>query len=322
MVIKQKVRLGIYGGGKQAEEHILALRDHPSACLVGIKEIDQPRCAYLRSKYGSDIILEPEESWENRNIQGLILCLPHDVYAEKWDTFLDCQVPLLKEKPLGRTPEEALNFLDRCHERGVPLQTAIQRRKHPSYLKLKEFLQNEEIEGIKALMHLGHKRNSVPTDEWRNDKVKSGGGALLDSGYHLVDLVLFLGGPFRLLSSHIVSSGRLWQNNWVDDEAHLMGIVNSTWVSIESKTFTSEKIEFVEVQTKENKFRATRMGVWKNETQLFSCEREWQSAMQQQIQDFVNNITHHSFETPEIRDQFPAMRIIAQAYHQNGGSIL
>ncbi|NNM53636.1 MAG: Gfo/Idh/MocA family oxidoreductase [Spirochaetales bacterium] len=321
-MVTKKIRLGVVGGGKQAEEHLSALKNHSLACLAGIQEIDPQRQKYLRDTYGHDSVLNTNETWQDRHVDGLILCLPHDAYEAEWENLLQVKVPLLKEKPLGRTPEEALMFLDLCHKANIPLQTAIQRRSHPSYQHLKRELQGQTLTGLRAGLHLGFKNNLPTKQVWRSDPCKSGGGALLDSGYHLVDLVMFLAGPFRLLSSHIVSQGKLWQAREIDDEAHLFGINKTTWISIESKTYTTTKKEWVEIQTATHHYLADRESVKKDGITVYTCERDWDQAMSTQLTNFSENIRSGKFQAPEIRDQFPAMRLIMQAYHQNTGLTL
>jgi len=89
------------------------------------------------------------------HLDGLILALPHHVYAEEWEKLLSFGLPILKEKPLGRNLTEARSFVRKAWEKECPLQTAIQRREHPSYKHLLNLLKERKVSDVHFAMHLG-----------------------------------------------------------------------------------------------------------------------------------------------------------------------
>lgn len=144
---------------------------------------------------------------------------------------------MLKEKPLGRDIKEAQHFVNTAREQGCPIQTAIQRRQHPSYIFVKDQLKNQTITELRAHLHLGFAIELDSPNTWRSDRKTSGGGALLDSGYHLIDLIHYLIGQFELINACLWDGDKLIQaeSDSVESEAILLGRQASTWVKIESK---------------------------------------------------------------------------------------
>ncbi|GAB6091559.1 hypothetical protein JCM12856_31530 [Spirochaeta dissipatitropha] len=319
----------VIGGGKQGEEHITSILAHSDAVLAGICEGDQSRREYLFNKYPGVAIYEGLKDFSGDDFDGIVMALPHHVYPQIWESVIDCGVPLLKEKPLGRTPEEASSFLSECRNKNISLKTAIQRRNHPSYMKLREmlYLNNSmqpkyQIRSIYAGLHLGFAAPQTETpDTWRETKAFSGGGALLDSGYHMIDLVLSLAGQFKVISSHIARRENVCSSNMTDDHAVVFGRSLNGWVCIESRTFSDMKRELVCIETDSDYFEANREGVWKNGKQVFSCGRDWAAAMNTQLNEFLELLHSNKLYIPEIRDQYPAMRIIDQAYNMNAGGL-
>lgn len=93
---------------------------------------------------------------------------------------------MFHEKPLACTLFELQNLVAALGKTPVPLVVGTQRRDHPTYVYLKELIQNEEISTLSISMELG---KSPTPGSWRGSRQESGGGALIDLGIHAVDLV-------------------------------------------------------------------------------------------------------------------------------------
>jgi len=320
------LKIGLIGLGNQGSEYLSA-QEHCKSLeiVVGFDKNEQTR-KKISNQYPSFIVLD---SLMEYKLDGLILALPHHVYAEQWDRLLSFGLPMLKEKPLGRDLTEARTFVIKAREKNCPLQTAIQRREHPSYKYLWKLLQKRKIVDIHLIMNLGFKRvesHKLTPDQWRNDRKKSGGGALLDCGYHMIDLAHFLVGQFDLLSSILYRNGGLCEPDDVDDQMCIVGRKSNTWVYIESRKFREDdgsfgKMEQVTVYTDAGVFTANRQGVWQgypeNGTQIYACERDWIIAMSQQLDHFAQKIKNSALSSSQYWDQIPAQRIIEQAYQMS-----
>ena len=155
---------------------------------------------------------------------------------------------------------------------------------------------------------------------WRHNRIKSGGGALLDAGYHLVDLIHFLTGPFEVVSSTMwakdsVDDGRINEDrSWLTGRSERCWIMLDTWVQGQPKGDGFQKSEEVRLWTNHGVIRGSREGVWHNDVQVYSHDRSWEKAMQSQLELFASHIRNQSWQDESIWDQLPAMRVIEEAY--------
>ncbi|MCB1660261.1 MAG: Gfo/Idh/MocA family oxidoreductase, partial [Pseudomonadales bacterium] len=251
------IHVALIGMGSQGKEHIEAAQKHTQIKIVaGVESSAEARKALVLSYPDIqlfDHIAALKQASHSLDLQGLILALPHHVYEENWQDILAFNLPLLKEKPLGRNYKEAQDFVRQANKKGIVLQTAIQRRHHPSYQFLRDYIQQNQldVEEIHAHLHLGKKPHTPAHNmaNWRDIRHRSGGGALLDTGYHLVDLLHFLIGPFELVSATILGNNKLDDGDLIDDRAWLTARAEQCWISIDTWVYGSEKSEQVSLLT-------------------------------------------------------------------------
>ena len=134
------VRLAMVGLGPQGHEHLHAARLSKQVTFVAAVDPNpQARAAAIHRfpqlTSGTFDCLQPLREME---LDGLVLALPHHAYQHMWSDLLAFKLPMLKEKPLARTLEEAMKFLNAAQLAQCPLQTAIQRRHHPSYVHCRQ----------------------------------------------------------------------------------------------------------------------------------------------------------------------------------------
>jgi len=314
------INLGLVGCNNQGREHLNAVCRTTGVKISAICDDNKK----ILKKTGDDFpdveLFSDLDQFLSKNLDGYILALPHHVYPQIWVKLMEAQKPLLKEKPLGRNLKESISFLNQCQKANIPLVTAIQRRTHPSYSFLKNALKIQNIKEITACLHLGFNPCQKP-DSWRGDPEKSGGGALLDSGYHMVDLIHFLVGPFNLIQANIWHNGKLGHAGMIDTDASLIGRRQGTWIRIESSVGGNRdesdryiKKERIIVKCDKDIFEADREGVKKNDTIIFECSRSWEQAMAAQLMNFAEKIRTDEYDSYEIWEQVPAMKVISMAY--------
>lgn len=312
----QPLRLGLVGLGNQGMEHLVAALDCKDVRFVcGIDS--SPDCQQNAQKVKPDLLVGSQVPMLNdMNLDGLVLALPHHAYDSLWQQLLDLKLPMLKEKPLARTQQEASRQIRHARAAGCQIQVAIQRRHHPSYIFLKHQLQQLQhpVQEINATLHLGFQRNPLKTPGWRDNKQMAGGGALLDLGYHLVDLLHFLIGSFDLVSATLWQNQQLIEEQDIDDQVYLLGRTANSWVSLDAQVYSATKLEAVTIRTTDHLWHADRQGAWCNGICLLKTATQWQLAMADQLSAFASNIRQQHWHQEYIWDQLPAMRLIEDAY--------
>lgn len=109
---------------------------------------------------------------------------------------------VLCEKPMANSVADCRRMIEACEANGVALQIAYYRRYYPKLIRMKELLDAGAIgQPVNVQVHFG---NRVPLEQvtprnWRLIAAQSGGGALVDTGSHRLDLLCWmLGEPERV----------------------------------------------------------------------------------------------------------------------------
>jgi predicted dehydrogenase len=122
---------------------------------------------------------------------------PNHLHADPSIAALEAGVPVLCEKPLAHTMEDATAMATAAAEAGVPTATAFNYRFVPAIQYAKRLIEGGELGDIRQF------RGSYLQDwladadapwTWRMDAEMAGSGALGDLGAHTIDLARFLVG--------------------------------------------------------------------------------------------------------------------------------
>lgn len=183
----------------KGQDYIQALLERPNdANIVAIvinKTLPQ-KVAEWAATYKWKIIRDGniQELIDTTRFDTALISLPHDQHHAAVKALLDLGVHIVKEKPLAMNLQEAELYKNQNHR---PIFTTVQRSTHPLFLQAK-----------KELAEIGRPLNftytytfNLPnqTSGWRSDPVKSGGGVVLDMGYHILDVVNdFFGYPEKI----------------------------------------------------------------------------------------------------------------------------
>jgi UDP-N-acetyl-2-amino-2-deoxyglucuronate dehydrogenase len=128
--------------------------------------------------------------FSDSGIQAVVLCLPNWVYPDVIVSAAENGIHVLKEKPLGRDCKEALSFVELMEKKNLKFAVATQRRFSSAFTKGREYLKEiGEIFMVSCRLCFDGELFLGQASGWRGDRQKAGGGALLDLGYHYVDLI-------------------------------------------------------------------------------------------------------------------------------------
>jgi predicted dehydrogenase len=125
-----------------------------------------------------------------------IVATPHDSHVSIGIELLGQGVPTIIEKPLARTSDELSRLRKACDQYGTPLATVQSMRfaeDFQAFVGKLEALRSGKIRidaTVASYQGLAYKGGS-----WRQSKRRSGGGVLLDLGYHYLDLLCWRLGP-------------------------------------------------------------------------------------------------------------------------------
>ncbi len=202
----KNINFALIGFGGIAKTHALAsfdanLRfDLPySLNLVNVVTRSPKEIKLLNVKNSLSI----DEVLEDENIDFISICTPNDSHREIVEKAAAFGKAIYCEKPLSSNYEEALKMAEIVKEKKVKNAVALMYRFLPGVRMLKSEIEKGTIgEIIDFKIKTYHKSylSEKKKGSWRTLK-SSGGGALLDLGVHLIDLVQFTIGDIKEVES-------------------------------------------------------------------------------------------------------------------------
>lgn len=138
-----------------------------------------------------------QEMLAAEKLDGAIVTLPHSLHISRILMCLEQGVTVFTDKPAGISADEVGTIIAAAKKANRPVAVGCQRRAFPGLTKLKTRLHqlNQTPRWITGSFHFP----SYPQwqNTWRNNPTLSGNpiikqGVLLDTGYHLIDSVLYL----------------------------------------------------------------------------------------------------------------------------------
>ena len=170
-------------------------------------------------------IVDSINSLTNYKVTHAIVAVPHNKVVSIVSVLLNQGIIVLMEKPLARNLKESEQLLN--HPKSKNLSVGFNYRFMPGIQILRKALLSKDLGDISSLrLELGHGGSPGDVGSWKLDPIKAGGGAILDPGIHLIDLLVFL---FEGLNENIEIIGvTKWEGFWntgIEESVSIIGYV-------------------------------------------------------------------------------------------------
>jgi len=236
------LKVGIIGLGKMGMLHfrnslliddvkVLAVADQSKKALYKARSLGVKNCFSDYRELLNDF----------HDLDAVIISLPNFLHFECIQLALESGINVFVEKPLATTSKECSAIVKKVKHSGRKLMVGHCMRFLDAVEKMRDSVNKGrigslEVINIEEVMNGPFAHGVVPTpvaDWWFNPQ-KSGGGVLLDIGYHLIDLFRFFAGDSKVVYSSIEHKFNLP----IDDSAILIlqslespvkGLINAGW---------------------------------------------------------------------------------------------
>lgn len=180
------LNVGVIGTGMMGTVHIENLANRIAGTAVtAVFDVDTDRAAEIASQVGASATGSAAELVRRHDVDALLIATPGFTHAEIVLDALTVGKPMLCEKPLATSAEDALRIVEAEAALGKRLiQLGFMRRFDPGYLEVKGAIESGNI-GEPLMAHMFH-RNAVPPPGF-NDEL-----AMNDSFAHEVDITRWL----------------------------------------------------------------------------------------------------------------------------------
>jgi predicted dehydrogenase len=191
-----QVRVGIIGGGSIAQAHLDGyLLAGEAARVTAIADIDPANAAKSAKRAGgARVFTDYREMIDSGLVDAVDICLPHHLHKDAIVAAAAAGKHVLCEKPLCLTMAEAQVVSEAVARSGITLMCAHNQLFLPAVAKAREMVQDGTLGKVYEARTTDAFVNPLDpkTIGWRGPRATSGGGELIDTGYHPTYLLLHL----------------------------------------------------------------------------------------------------------------------------------
>ena len=201
------LRVGIAGYGLAGRVFHAPLLKGVGFDVVGVLTSNPERKASAQSDFPGVRVVESIEQLLELDLSLLVIASPNSVHASQAITGLKAGVPVVVDKPMGRTLKETEDIIQASKQFNTPVTTFFNRKWDSDALTIKKVINDGVIGKIFRLESRFERfREAINPGSWReNQSASEGGGNLLDLQPHLLSTALDWFGPAELVSSSINS---------------------------------------------------------------------------------------------------------------------
>jgi myo-inositol 2-dehydrogenase/D-chiro-inositol 1-dehydrogenase len=181
-------RLGLIGAGRMGQTHRRALAGSETVRIAAVAEPDARIRADLAAR-GLPTFAEADALLDAKGLDGVLIAAPTDRHVDLVRRVAAAGLPILCEKPCGRTAAEAREAARIAAEADVPLQIAYWRRFVPALQQLRQRIADGRF-GALYFVTCYQWDGSPPPVSFR----ARSGGIFIDMGVHEFDQIRWLTG--------------------------------------------------------------------------------------------------------------------------------
>ncbi|MHA1377069.1 MAG: Gfo/Idh/MocA family protein [Candidatus Helarchaeota archaeon] len=243
----EKIHFGIIGAGAVGYENTSLFNQNPNVELVSVASRTKEHATEFAEKFKmKSWYTDYKEMLEKEDLDAVAICTPNYLHAEMAIATAEAGKHIFCEKPLTTNLEDADLIIETVKKTKVKFMYAAHQRFFTGYQILKEIIDNEvlgKISFIRArFTHKGPYTSwrASSKDRWFFDKIKAGGGVLLDLGIHHIDTLIWLFGEISEVTG--ASLGTFCKKMDWEDVANvifkfrngILGELEASWCSLPS----------------------------------------------------------------------------------------
>jgi len=212
------MRFGVIGAGVIGRLRAQTIIQHSQCQLVCVVYPDAD-AATRATKGSSAVAFETiEQLLDSQALDAVIVSSPLPAHDDAVLASLARETHVLCEKPLSNTVDGCRRMVDAAQTSGRTLATGFNHRFYPAIKFVKQVLDAGDIGAINhARAFAAHDGLHNFKADWQFRAPESGGGAMMDVGIHVTDLVRYLVG--EIAEVYGVASEKVWQVPGSEDNA-------------------------------------------------------------------------------------------------------
>ncbi len=225
---------------------LVALCDIDEGQFTKQTETNLGKCDVSLDFTGINLYTDYKEMIEKEELDFVMTALPTYIHAEVAIYAMDRGIHVFSEKPMALNLEDCQAMIDASKRNNVKLMIGQCLRFCPYWRVIKDYMDSGEYgKVVKAEFS---RVSAPPADKWENwmDDVNKSGGCILDMHVHDTDMINFLFGTPKAVSSiathHATAYDGVTTNYYYDD---MVAVANGDWGYAKTYPFSgSYRIRF------------------------------------------------------------------------------
>jgi predicted dehydrogenase len=319
-----KIRLGLIGLGYIGKIHLRHSLKLTNASLVAVSDLSKKALNIARNSGAKKTFTNYEQLLKDPDIDAVIIALPTHLHLQCTIQTAEAKKHIFLEKPIARNLEEAKEIVAVAQKNSVKLMMGYPLRFNKSFRELKTKMESGTLGDVEIayatylssgpFFHRAESHTPLPVPEWWFNRELTGGGALVDQGCHIINLLRWYFGEITDIKSHL---GHRFNLDLEDSAICFTKFESGTTAVITVGWFFQGyqlKIEFF--GTVDHAFAQQRPGnrLLAAAQILTTGKSEFYRPHFDELQYFVNCLIKDSSPLPSGQDGFKDLEAISQAY--------
>jgi len=320
----KRVGLGLIGLGYIGRVHLRHCLRLESARLMAVADISKRALAFAKKKGVTKTFADYRKLLEESDISAVLIALPTHLHRPCVESAAEAGKDIFLEKPLARNIEEGSEIVSLAQRNNVKLMIGYDMRFSSRFQGLKEKIETRVLGDIQIacgtnigsgpFFHRAELGTPRPVPGWWFQKELTGGGALMDLGCHIINLLRWYFGEATSIKSHLAHRYDLD----VEDQATCIlrfksgpiGIINVGWFSQE----TQKKIELLGTVKHALACRPPENRILAAVRLLATNSTQYESSHLRELQHFAHCVRHDLPPSTSGTDALKDLETISLAY--------
>lgn len=188
------IKVGVIGAGAIATDHVASVNSYPDAEVVAIADRDAPRANAVAGKFTIPrVYATAQRLLKDTDIDAVTISLPNKFHAPYAIAALKAGKHVCLDKPFAMNAREARTVIAAAHENRRVFTLGMNFRYKPETQTLRAIIKHGDLGDVYHAKTTVLQRSGCPKfGTWFGNRALAGGGALVDTGVHFLDLCLFL----------------------------------------------------------------------------------------------------------------------------------
>jgi len=210
-----KLGLGLIGLGSIGRSHLYNCKQLKNAELVAVADTSKKALSHVTAFGFKNVHMytKYEDLLLDKSVDAVIIALPTHLHATCVQKAAEAKKHILVEKPLARNIKEGKEMISSTKKNGVKLMVGYPMRFDPKLIDLKNSIVSGELGDVQVAHAInvssgpfGHRSEEgtpQPVPRWWFQRELTGGGALIDLGSHLINLIRWYFGEVDEIKSFL-----------------------------------------------------------------------------------------------------------------------